>query len=72
MLAQLCTMAERVCAAITAHMLHEEAEVLPLLRARLGVEQQRQVRGVWRDGTEGVCFTALCGRSGRRRGPRAG
>jgi hypothetical protein len=43
MLAQLATMAERVCDAITAHMLHEEAEVIPLLRARLGVEQQRQV-----------------------------
>ncbi len=45
MLADLSTMAQRVCDAITAHMLHEEAEVIPLLEAHLGAEQQRKVRG---------------------------
>lgn len=59
MLAELSTMAQRVCDAITAHMLHEEAEVIPLLVEHLGAEQQREVRGQGLAGKEG-CLLGRC------------
>ena len=46
MLGQLCSIAERVCASMAAHMRREEAELFPLLERRLCHAQQRSL--LWR------------------------
>ena len=46
MLGRLCSIAERVCASMAAHMRREEAELFPLLERRLCHAQQRSL--LWR------------------------
>lgn len=46
MLERLCSIAERVCASMAAHMRREEAELFPLLERRLCHAQQRSL--LWR------------------------